>query len=259
MKDYYTILGVGSAASQAEIKTAFRRLAIQYHPDKNPAPGAATKFYEINEAYDVLGDARKRRQYDELRANPFATLFQATPEPPPHRDPAYRRRRGAPTAPKEPPVTFVMMQRYLPRMMWISRAGLVFVVLFIADIFLPYQQRSDEIVQIEGFSRGLDAYYDLVTEGGEKIRLDDDHAPSHFSDRRIQLSVTRVFASVMYAGNPETTYTELIARMYTTHVFFPILLLLTSSLAMIYRSRVEFCFSLNLAGLVLLILNLVLI
>jgi len=69
-KDYYKVLGVPKSASQAEIKKKFRKLAVQYHPDKNKDnPSAEDKFKEINEAYEVLGDAEKRKQYDELGAN----------------------------------------------------------------------------------------------------------------------------------------------------------------------------------------------
>lgn len=62
-KDYYNTLGVGKNASQDEIKKAFRKLAHQHHPDK--AGGNEAKFKEINEAYQVLGDPKKRAQYDQ--------------------------------------------------------------------------------------------------------------------------------------------------------------------------------------------------
>ena len=67
-KDYYQALGVGERATTDEIKKAFRRLAKQHHPDRNPnKPQAAERFKEINEAHDVLSDPEKRKKYDQLR------------------------------------------------------------------------------------------------------------------------------------------------------------------------------------------------
>jgi DnaJ-class molecular chaperone len=69
-KDYYAVLGVQKAASEKEIKQAFRKLARKYHPDVNPGDKAAeARFKEINEANEVLSDPEKRKKYDELGAN----------------------------------------------------------------------------------------------------------------------------------------------------------------------------------------------
>lgn len=66
-KDYYKILGVEKTSTDSEIKKAFRRLARKHHPDVNPDnKGAEAKFKEINEAYEVLGDTEKRKQYDTM-------------------------------------------------------------------------------------------------------------------------------------------------------------------------------------------------
>ena len=63
-ESYYQALGVSKKASKQEIKKAFRKLAVQYHPDKNDSPDAEEKFRKIAEAYEVLSDDDKRRQYD---------------------------------------------------------------------------------------------------------------------------------------------------------------------------------------------------
>ena len=68
-KDYYEILGVSKNATDAEIKSAFRKMAKQYHPDVNKEPGAAEKFKEISEAYSVLSDESKRKMYDQYGAD----------------------------------------------------------------------------------------------------------------------------------------------------------------------------------------------
>jgi len=63
-KDYYKILSVSKSATAAEIKRAYRKLSLKYHPDKNPAPDASAKFAEISTAYDVLSDPEKREAYN---------------------------------------------------------------------------------------------------------------------------------------------------------------------------------------------------
>ena len=70
-EDLYKILGINENASHDEIKKAYRGLSLKYHPDRNPAPEATEKFKQINQAYEVLGDEQKRKQYEMERQNPF--------------------------------------------------------------------------------------------------------------------------------------------------------------------------------------------
>ncbi len=78
-KDYYATLGVSKRATEKELKQAFRKLARKHHPDVNPSDKSAeSKFKEINEAYEVLGDPAKRKKYDELGAN-WRAYEQAAP------------------------------------------------------------------------------------------------------------------------------------------------------------------------------------
>lgn len=80
-KDYYATLGVSKTATDKELKQAFRKLARKHHPDVNPGDKAAeSKFKEINEAYEVLGDAATRKKYDELGSN-WKAYEQAGPQP----------------------------------------------------------------------------------------------------------------------------------------------------------------------------------
>ena len=66
-RDYYEVLGIGKNATDAEIKSAYRKLAKKYHPDLNPGDkDAEEKFKEVNEANDVLSDPNKRKRYDQF-------------------------------------------------------------------------------------------------------------------------------------------------------------------------------------------------
>lgn len=88
-RDYYEVLGVAKTATPAELKTAYRKLALKYHPDKNKAEDAEQTFKEINEAYQILSDPQKRQAYDQfghaafdpasgagMGGNPFAGGFR---------------------------------------------------------------------------------------------------------------------------------------------------------------------------------------
>ena len=67
MKDYYAVLGIEVDASIAEVKTAYRKKASQFHPDKNTSADAPARFREVKDAYDLLADPAKRQAYDENR------------------------------------------------------------------------------------------------------------------------------------------------------------------------------------------------
>jgi molecular chaperone DnaJ len=84
-KDFYSVLGVSASATQEEIKKAYRRLAKKYHPDANQNdPKAAERFKEISEAYNVIGDDAKRKQYDDMRRyGSFAGFGGGRGGPPP--------------------------------------------------------------------------------------------------------------------------------------------------------------------------------
>lgn len=74
-RDYYEVLGVRKGATTDEIKTAYRKLALQYHPDKNKEASAESRFKEISEAYAVLSDEPKRKMYDQYGADAFSRQY----------------------------------------------------------------------------------------------------------------------------------------------------------------------------------------
>ena len=80
-KDYYGVLGVEPSAGDAEIKTAYRRLARKFHPDVSKETGAEDKFKAVNEAYEALRDPEKRKAYDQVRAGGYRPGDQVRPPP----------------------------------------------------------------------------------------------------------------------------------------------------------------------------------
>lgn len=65
-RDYYEVLGVGKSATEQQIKSSYRKLALQYHPDRNKESGSTEKFKEVNTAYEVIGNPEKRKMYDQF-------------------------------------------------------------------------------------------------------------------------------------------------------------------------------------------------
>lgn len=104
MKNYYQVLQVDPAAEKEVIEAAYRRLASKYHPDKNKSPNATAKMQELNEAYEILRDFNKRKQYDNDR--------KAKQEPPKQefkqaatasKEPSRASRESKTTSPNPPP------------------------------------------------------------------------------------------------------------------------------------------------------------
>ena len=74
-KDYYKILGIAKGASEDDVRKAYRKMALKFHPDKNKSAGAEEKFKEIAEAYEVLSDKRKRDVYDKYGEDGLKGMF----------------------------------------------------------------------------------------------------------------------------------------------------------------------------------------
>ena len=263
MKDYYSILGVSVTASDLEIKRMYRRLAVQYHPDKNPSPDAESLFKEINEAYDVLGDPEKKRTYDLRRQNPFQDLLQEEPVVQ-HRDPRYRRRRPPVYRPSTSRYTTRdLMKEYLPKVIVFSWAGAMVGFLLLTDFFLPVAKLSETIKDVHpvyksGRHGGQRHVYDLMlTEEGTKIKFRDKGAQLFPERSVILIERTPIFSTNRYVSNAR--YRVKVDSIYGPIGVIPLVLFVTSLLGLYFRSTIEFAFNLGIVSGILLIISLYLI
>lgn len=256
MKDYYDILGVSPSAHSSDIKGAYRRLAVQYHPDKNPDPSAEAMFKEINEAYDVLGDPEKKSLYDWKRQNPLSELVQEE-QPPQHRDPRYRRKGAASQHKSDAQRMREFMQQYLVYGLWICRIGLVLTTALALDYILPYRNKTEVVVDqvyvhYQG-RRSSYSYYLNITESGRQIKMDVPIAKGQV----INYQLTVVYSTVMSVtinGNKQT-----LGKIYGAVVLFPAGVFITSLLGILFRKSTEFAFNASIVCAILLLISLYLI
>lgn len=260
MKDYYAILGVPDHASADQIKRSYRRLAVQYHPDKNADPQAEVLFKEINEAYDVLGDPVKREGYDLRRLNPFQLDEPLTPSQPQHRDPRYRPKPPGYHPPKKPDVRDTM-KAYLPYMQWINYPALIITILFAIDYFIPYKITRENVTEVE-VVRGRQnhvMYYRVYTDEGAVFKVYGNEGGYLVGETTVGLEKTRIYQTVMYASGYNSQIRVELGHVYRGLLLFPTVLFLAAALAIIFRRGVDFPFNLSIVSILFLIITLFLI
>ena len=264
MKDYYAILGVREGAGPAEIKRAYRMLAIKYHPDKNSSPEAEVLIKEINEAYDVLGDIQKKYLFDTRRRISVREVFR--PEPEVQNDnPRYRRRRPAHYKPAPRRENFRdLIREYHPRMIWINALGILLIALLAIDYFLPTSSSSSRIVSIRTsytFSNGYRYYdYDIIeTSDGEHIHV-GDHIADNFSNvNYISIRRTPMFSTIRAISNSRETFSIYVDGIYGPIGFVPLVLLLTSILAFRHQEETDMSYNFTVVSATLLLISICLI
>ena len=263
MKDYYTVLGVSKQATAQEIRRAYRKLAMQYHPDKNPDPAAREKITAINEAYDVLGDPEKRRAYDMRMTYGWQETVQPTPPSPAHRDPRYRGRRPPSSyKPSSQSDQYELMKQYLPVFIKSCYAGVLLTVLLGIDRVLPFRVQQDEVAGIQAVVslRSHGYMYDiLITSKGRKVVVYNLKAREFTRGQRVEIYSTFLMAIPMHMADLHETTIIPLGYIYRGVVFFPVILLLTSLGGLIFRRHVHFSFSLSIVSAILVILNLYII
>jgi curved DNA-binding protein CbpA len=152
LKNYYFVLGLSIYAKDAEIKRAYRKLALIYHPDKNSSLGAQAIFVEINEAYEVLRDPQKKFFYDQQFSAPASndTYVVSTPRPTPHRDPRYRSKPTGYVYKSRAQERVELMQRLAPHARIISKITMGLCLLLFLDFILPTKTHVHQVTGVTG-------------------------------------------------------------------------------------------------------------
>lgn len=264
MKDYYKLLGVRPFASSAEIKRAYRRLALKYHPDKNPDPAAESVIKELNEAYDLLSDPVKKAWYDQSLSAPSVVPHEPadiprTPRYAAHRDPAYKgsgRHRGPVISKRER--LFQIVRHYHPKMLWVSKISVVLSFFFFVDYYLPYRHVDETIEymrRIGSSLQGEDYFFRLSSGADMKVYRTE----LRFKEgEELLIMYTRLY-KVPIVLHKISGGSLRLAYMYTTLLFLPVSLFIVAAMAVLFKAEIEFSFNLIVLNGMLLLINFVFI
>lgn len=258
MKNYYHILEVSNSASAAEIKRSFRRLALLYHPDKNPHPSAEQVFKELNEAYDVLGDEQKRRNYDYSLLNQYAEIFQQ-PQGPMHRDPAYRRRRPAPQPRQRSPSNLELIKEYVHYFSWLNWAGVFIMVVLALDYYSPALETKEKVLKISYVSSRSRGHLVVITDTGRKFRVYNSLASYLGEQQEIFVTYTPILRTVLTVTMLSNGATSYIGGIYNPVFIVPGAMFILSLLGILFRKNIVYHFNLSVGSGILIILVIFLI
>lgn len=255
MKNYYFILGLNTFAHIQEVKRAYRKLALQFHPDKNPSAEAAAIFVEVNEAYEILGDPQRKHEYDQL----LQGIPPPVPASAPFRDPRFRRGPVARESGSTRRQVLEAMGEYLKHAVMMSRLALVFSLLLIADYSLPPNKVREEItgVRIKQESRYAQSSQ-LSLQDGEVITLKKEAAREFNRGSVITVHNTAMFTVPLILENEATGFqVKVPVSIYGNFRFLPLVMLITSLLGTLWWKGIEFRFNLGIVNALLMLLSFV--
>jgi curved DNA-binding protein CbpA len=250
-------LSLNIYASDAEIKHSYRRLALQFHPDKNPTLEAEAIFKEVNEAYEVLGDPLRKAIYDQmLRGVPTEEQVQEPVRT--HRDPRYRPKptTNAARRPTHHEEILAMMASNLRYALLISRLTLLFSVVLMTDYSLPPVKSITEVLTESPTNRG--SSFKLELRDGKTVSVSREGARNLRKATKIGIYRSAWFSIPLTLEDEQTHYrTKVQLSIYGNFIFWPILLLLTSLVGTFYWKGVEFRFNVGIVNFILFLLTLI--
>ena len=261
MKDYYEIMKVDRKATDAEIKKAFRKLANEYHPDKNPSIEAESIFKEINEAYEILSDPASRLDYDQRLTNPGFYNYQAArPHQPhqPHQDhqPHQRPYRG--------PTEKILLQNSMLRY---SRLLFYFGCLWCSVLVVDYTMPEDHLQGKVTTDLSKNPIYSLtqsstllVTDIGRSFNVNASEIKHFPPQSDVHIYRSSILSAIIRVENHDGTFVvNNLGSIYRNFSFAPIMLLLGCVIGIVIKKGVEFHVNLGIVVFLLMILNIVLL
>jgi hypothetical protein len=258
--DYYQTLGVSYTASQHDIKRAYRRLAVLYHPDKNRDPSAENIFKNINEAYDVLGDPVKKNKYDRRFQSAFDEVQSESR--PHHRDPAYRTSRPKVHRQSDRERLRDLMKEYMPWAVRITQFCFGFSLLILIDYLLPHRLSNEKIIETNvrrTVSRNYaTTWWVMKTDARRTLDIVYEFSDHFATGREIRISSTALF-NIPRKVESDTLAVRLNKSIYGNFLFAPIALLFFSTLGLIFRKNVDYGFNLSVTSFLILIFTIVLL
>jgi hypothetical protein len=263
LKDYYQVLRINRQASGPEVKRAYRRLAILFHPDRNQSSEALRLFQEINEAHEVLSDPERRIQYDDLLAG---RIHVTVPEPPPggwHRDPAYRRRQQQGYRPTKsgPSEKLLMMLHMLKYLRTTSFIGLAWCGMLLLDYWLPFDVSREKVLP-DGYRKiSWKTHHEpnvVVTEKEHQFPVPVqgvDYFPVGSSVDVVTSRMLHVLVRV--EAEDDRFIISSLASVYQNMMLVPALLFLISLAGLLVKEGIEFRFNILVSVWILLGFNLI--
>lgn len=248
-------MGLNTFAHIQEVKRAYRKLALQFHPDKNHSAEAASIFVEVNEAYEILGDPQRKFEYDQL--------LQGVPVPnqtfTTHRDPRFRRGPVAEESGSTRKEVLDAMRTYIHYAVMFSRVALLFSLVLITDYSLPPEKVREEVTgkRIKQESRYSQSSQ-LSLQDGEVITLKKEIAREFDRGSIITVHNTAMFSVPLVLENETTGFKAKVpVSIYGNFKFLPLIMLITSLLGTFWWKGVEFRFNLGIVNILLILLSFV--
>jgi curved DNA-binding protein CbpA len=261
LKNYYFILEISIYAKEGDIKRAYRKLALLYHPDKNASPNAATIFREINEAYEVLIDPQKKLAYDQMLVG--AAPVAVVSEPTSHRDPRYRPKPPGfvSTKTSQRKEMLEWMARNLPGAILLSRFTLCCSLFLFVDFCLPEKNDSQQIKDFEIiYDRQGATGVKIESVNGEQFRVKKEGIASLTKGDTITIRSSAILGVPKRVKSVNENFDSRIrVSIYGNFIFFPFIWIVTSALGAFYKKGVEFRFNLSIVNALLIIFNLIIL